>query len=558
MRAKRIPVLIAAVAAAFLFAGTSDQVQVAAQDAIALTGMVISAQEGAMEGVLVTAKRTGSTIATTVVTDAQGRYRFPRARLEPGQYALRIRATGYELDGAGTVTIAVGQTATADLKLRPADDVAAQLSNTEWLMSIPGTDAQKGSIRGCAHCHTLERVMRSRHDADAWMAVLERMGTYPPLAFPLHPQREPAERVGGGPPNPEQQRASQRRQAEYLATVNLSAAPKWTYSFKTLPRPKGRATRVIYTEYDLPARTRQPHDVVVDSQGMAWYAGFGEQILGKLDPKSGKITEYKVPVVKPGAPTGSLALRLDRDQNLWLGMLYQAAVGKFDRKTETFQTWSLPPELNGPHVQINQISPEHSHVDGKVWFQDAGTYRVFRVDTKTGKFEVFEPYAIPRPNIYDVVSDSQNNVYFLVIGREDVGRIDAKTGDIRIFKTPTPGSGPRRGMMDAQGRVWFGENRADKIGMFDTKTQTFQEWAPPTPGAWPYDVTTDRNGDVWAGGEYNDRILRLDPKTGQFVEYGLPRATNVRRVVVDNSTNPVAFWVGATHSATIIKLEPLE
>ena len=558
MRARRIPVLIAAMVAACVFAAPRARVQLAAQDAAALSGAVTSAQEGAMEGVMVTARRAGSTIATTVVSDARGRYRFPRARLEPGQYALRIRATGYELDGPGAVTITAGQTATADLTLRTAGDVAAQLSNTEWLMSIPGTDAQKASIRGCAHCHTLERVMRSRHDADAWEAVIERMGTYPPLAFPLYPQREPAERVGGGPPNPEQQRVSRRRQAEYLATANLSASPQWTYSFKTLPRPKGRATQVIYTEYDLPARTRQPHDVVVDSHGMAWYAGFGEQILGKLDPKSGKITEYKVPVVKPGAPTGSLALRLDRDQNLWLGMLYQAAVGKFDRKTETFQTWSLPPELNGPHVQINQISPENSHVDGKVWFQDAGTYRVFRVDTKTGKFEVFEPYAIPRPNIYDVVSDPQNNVYFLAIGREDVGRIDAKTGDIRIFKTPTPGSGPRRGMIDSQARIWFGENRADKIGMFDTKTQAFQEWAPPTPGAWPYDVTIDRNGDVWAGGEYNDRILRLDPKSGQYVEYGLPRATNVRRVVVDNSAKPVAFWVGATHSATIIKLEPLE
>ena len=558
MRARCRPALFTAVVAAMLFGAPRAHLPISAQDVSALTGTVRSAQEGAMEGVLVTAKRTGSTIATTVVSDAQGRFRFPRARLEPGPYALRIRATGYELAGPASVTIAAGQPAVADLTLQPAEDVAAQLSNTEWLMSIPGTEAQKASIRGCAHCHTLERVVRSRHDADAWMAVIERMAGYPPLAFPLHPQREPAERVGGGPADPERERAARRRQAEYLATVNLSASPKLAYPFKTLPRPKGRATQVIYTEYDLPARTRQPHDVVVDARGMAWYASFGEQILGKLDPASGKITEYPVPVVKPGAPTGSLALRLDRDQNLWLGMLYQAAVGKFDQKTETFQTWSLPPELNGPHVQINQISPENSHVDGKVWFQDAGTYRVFRLDTKTGRFEVFEPYAIPRPNVYDVVSDPQNNVYFLVIGREDIGRIDARTGDIRILKTPTPGSGPRRGMMDAQGRIWFGENRADKIGMFDTKTQAFQEWAPPAPGAWPYDVTIDRNGDVWAGGEYNDRILRLEPKSGQYVEYGLPRATNVRRVVVDNAARPVAFWVGATHSATIIRLEPLE
>jgi virginiamycin B lyase len=46
----------------------------------ALTGLVSSGEEGAMEGVLVSAKREGSTITTTVVTDAQGRYSFPAAR----------------------------------------------------------------------------------------------------------------------------------------------------------------------------------------------------------------------------------------------------------------------------------------------------------------------------------------------------------------------------------------------------------------------------------------------------------------------------------------------
>src|SRR5262249_22224783 len=57
---------------------------------------------------------------------------------------------------------------------------------------------------------------------------------------------------------------------------------------------------------------------------------------------------------------------------------------------------------------------------------------------------------------------------------------------------------------------------------------------------------------------YDDRILRLDPTTGQFIQYLLPRATNVRRVFVDNTTTPVTFWVGNNHAASIVKLEPLE
>lgn len=524
---------------------------------VALRGHVSSAEERSMEGVIVTAKKAGSSIATSVVTDASGEFQFPGARLEPGSYTMRIRAVGYDLSSSGPVSIEPGRTAVADLKLEKATNLTPQLTNAEWLASFPGTEAQKADIRGCAHCHSLELITRSRHTADEFVKIVERMSGYPPLAFPLMPQRTPSPRIGGGEIPRDRQLQIWQRQAEYLATLNLSAGKGLTYPLKTEPRPAGAATRVVYTTYDLPKPTRQPHDVIVDSQGIVWYASFGEQILGKLDPRSGKVTEYEIPILKPGAPNGILGMRFDRDENPWLAMQFQGGVAKFDRKTEKFQTWSLPPELNGPHVQINQVSPERSDIDGKVWLQDAGTYTVIRLDLASGKFEVFEPYKIPRPNVYDIIPDSKNNGYFLTMGAEEVGRIDAKTGQMQIFKTPTKGSGPRRGMMDDQDRLWFGENRSDKIGMFDTKTQSFREWAP-TPGGWPYDVTIDKNGEVWSGGEYNDRIVRLDPKTGALTEYLMPGHTNVRRVWVDNKTTPVTFWVGSNHAASIVKLEPLD
>ena len=267
-----------------------------------------------MEGVLVSATRAGSMLTTTVVSDGQGRYRFPRARLEPGQYALRIRAIGYDLESAASASVVPQKPTTADLKLRKAHDVASQLTNAEWLASFPGTDEQKASVRGCAHCHTLEPVMRSRHGVEAFVSVIERMAGYPPLAFPLMPQRTPAPRIGPGAAQAGQQQQARQRQAEYLASLNLSAGPQWSYAFKTLPRPKGKATQVIYTEYDLSPKTRQPHDVIVDSAGMVWYASFGEQILAKLDPRTGKVTEYQVPLLKPArrqasSPCGSMKTR---------------------------------------------------------------------------------------------------------------------------------------------------------------------------------------------------------------------------------------------------------
>ena len=180
---------------------------------------------------------------------------------------------------------------------------------------MPGTDRQKDLLLNCVGCHTLERIARSRYDADAFMkTVLPRMQGYVNQSIPQHPQLRKAERLM-------EERGDQRVQvyrtsAEYLSTLNLAESPKWGYELKTFPRPSGRATRVIYTEYDLPRATIEPHDVLVDEQGIAWYSSFGEQNLGRLDPRSGKVREFPIPEMKQGFPTGLLGLRADRDGNL--------------------------------------------------------------------------------------------------------------------------------------------------------------------------------------------------------------------------------------------------
>jgi streptogramin lyase len=566
--------VVIATGVAFLSQAASAQSGSRTQSPAALTGQITSAEEGPMEGVLITAKKTNSTIAITVVSDAQGHYRFPSAKLEPGQYAFSIRAVGYDLEspaatGAGStlsppiIEIGAQQGAKVDLKLRKASNLSMQLTNAEWIESVPGTVEQKGSLRNCVTCHTLQRPIRSIHDADEFVQVQERMASYVNQSIPEVPQTRLADRLAvqqqrGEEGGQSRQQQARQKMAEFLSSINLSTESTWSYPLKTFPRPTGRATHVIITEYDLPKPTRQPHDVIVDSDGMAWYISFGEQIIGKLDPKNGKTTEFPVPLLKPGSPIGELSLRPDQDGNLWVGMMYQGAVAKFDKKTEKFQTWSLPPEDNKGYTQINQTDAMHSKVDGKVWVQDAGTYSLRRLDPVTGQFEVFQPFPEPSPNIYDVISDSQNNAYFTVFGADQIGRIDAKTRNITLYKTPTPNSAPRRGSMDSRGRLWFGEFRGNRIGMFDTETQRFQEWMPPTPWAQPYDVVADKNGEAWAGSMFTDRVTRLDAKTGQMTDYLLPRSTNIRRVFVDNSTTPVTFWVGNDHGASIIKLEPLD
>src|SRR5260370_2384779 len=67
---------------------------------------------------------------------------------------------------------------TADLALRKLDDIASQMTSTEWLVSMPGAPEQKRPLIECMSCHTLERVVRSKFTADEFVGVLNRMANY--------------------------------------------------------------------------------------------------------------------------------------------------------------------------------------------------------------------------------------------------------------------------------------------------------------------------------------------------------------------------------------------
>jgi streptogramin lyase len=530
-----------------------------AQAAAALTGQVSSAEEGPMEGVLVTAKKDGSTIAVTVVTDAKGEYSFPADRLDAGHYAIATRAIGYDLNGPKAVDIAAGGSK-ADVKLTKTKNLANQLSNAEWLLSAPGPDNLKTNMGNCVSCHTLQRVFASTHDAEEFKQLFKRMGSYSPGSTPTHPQPLlPGPRADRAPVPAAQFDA----QSNWLASVNMSTTDARTFELKTLPRPKGASTKVIYTEYDLPRKETQPHDVIVDQDGMVWYSDFSNMFAGVLDPKTGKATDIAIPVLKPEEPKGSLEIGLEPGQkNVWLALMYQAGVARIDRKTHEVKTYPFPKEWDSTTAQASMVSPQHSDVDGKVWTNNQEEHHMYRIDVATGQYENMGPSKDPagkQISAYGMPTDKYNNVYQLEFGGTSIGLRDAKTGIATIFQTPIKNSRPRRGRVDEQNRLWFAEFGGNAIGLFDARTAAIKEYPIPTKFSLPYDVVPNKDAsEVWTGSMLNDQVARLDTKTGQVTEYLLPRSTNVRRVFVQDNGPRTALWVGSNHGASIVKVEPLD
>ena len=435
--------------------------------------------------------------------------------------------------------------------------LSAHLTNAEWLHSMPGTDAQKKFLLNCIGCHTLERIMKSSYDAEGMIEVINRMATYYPGTTPLRPQRL------AGNFQRMRDRGNVKPIVDWLEKINLSQQDTWQFPLKTLPRPTGKSTKVVFTEYDLPDAHIQPHDVVMDSKGNVWYSDFGQMFLGKMDPKTGKVTQYPIPVTKPGWPLGSLDLEIDRDDNVWLGMMYQASIARFDQKTETFKMYSIPKEWDSEGAQFGHLAVNGTHVDGKVWVKNSDGTKIYRLDLATEKWEDLgaptDPRTKRRIGTYGIHADTAtNDAYLLDFAAGNIVKIDAKTKVTTVYLTPSPNSTPRRGRVDGEGRVWFAEYRADRIGMLDPKTAQIIEWKVPTDWSAPYDAMFSRHGHAWTGSMVTDRVARLDIETGQYVEYMLPRSTNIRRVYVDDRSNPGHLWVGSNHGGSIVKVEPLD
>jgi streptogramin lyase len=407
----------------------------------------------------------------------------------------------------------------------------------------------------------VKRIVLSTHDAAEMGRVVQRMETHTNNASPIHPsflQSAPTTMA-------KEPTKGEAALGEFISTVNLSTSDTWTYPLKTMPRPKGKATQVIYTTYDLPRPDSAPHDTAMDAQGNVWYSDFQTSVFGKLDPKTGKVTEYPIPIQRPldqGYPSGGLQIAFDAAGNAYEATMGQTQLVRLDPKTGEMKIWPSP-DSNVGDAHMTMVDPRFATVDGKIWVNEAGVKpgnANFQLDVKTGQWTRVEvPKGDPPAYAYGIMADSHNDVYGVSMGNDNLWRTDSKTLKTTYWPIPTRGAGGRRGHMDSQDRVWWAEFRGNGLAMFDPKTQKITEWKVPTPYMYPYDAQFDDKTYFWTGGMNTDLIERLNTDTGEFTEYLLPHETNIRHVEVQEGKDGglSSMWIGDQHNGKIIHIEPL-
>src|SRR5258706_311895 len=192
-----------------------------------------------------------------------------------------------------------------------------------------------------------------------------------------------------------------------------------------------------FREWDVPAGAR-PHGLVVDTHGIVFYTGNGNGTIGRLDPATGKVTEFKT------SSSGS-----------------------------------------GPHTIIEAA-------DGTLWFTMLSADRIGHLDPASGKITEYETRGGP----YGLAISKDGAIWFCELSGHRMGRLDPATGKITEVEQPR-GTGPRRVAANADGSIlWFAFYGSNELVKFDPIAQkVLKKYALPAgSGGGAYAVTVDGAG----------------------------------------------------------------
>ena len=267
-----------------------------------------------------------------------------------------------------------------------------------------------------------------------------------------------------------------------------------------------------FEEWTVPTPGQRARDPVEAPDGSIWWVGQWADILGRLDPASGEMTEIALP---SGAKPHSV--EVGPDGGIWYTGNKNATLGRLDPATGKIDVFAMPdPAARDPHTHVFDAR-------GRLWFSLQQSNMVGRLVPETGMIDlVSAPSPGSRP--YGVKVDADGWVWVACNGSNCLLRIDPETMDVTEITLPAPGTTVRRLDIDAEGRIWWVNSGLGRLGLYDPSTGEIREWPSPSgPGSHPYAIAVF-DGAVWynESGVRPDMLVRFDPESETFQSWPIP------------------------------------
>jgi virginiamycin B lyase len=199
-----------------------------------------------------------------------------------------------------------------------------------------------------------------------------------------------------------------------------------------------------------------PHTLVIDDAGTIWFTS-QSGYLGRLERNpngnAGKITEYRM----SGGPYG---LALDKQGNVWVCRMSADRLGKLNPKTGEVSELYMGA---GSRPRRVALAP-----DGTLWVTLYGNGKLAHVDAASGRMvKEYEMPAGPNGGPYAVTVDAAGRVFANEIETDTVAMLDPKTEKFQVFRLPSKNVGIRKAVVDAQGRYWYMGSHNGRLGVIE-------------------------------------------------------------------------------------------
>jgi virginiamycin B lyase len=129
---------------------------------------------------------------------------------------------------------------------------------------------------------------------------------------------------------------------------------------------------LVITEYPLPDPAARPRRIAIGKDDTVWYGDYARGYLGHLDPKTGKVEEFKSPGGEDSKP---YAIDVTSDGAIWYvetGDDAKNVLVRFNPETKKFLTWPIPG--GGGTVRNMEIDK-----NGDLWLAESGVGKISRV-----------------------------------------------------------------------------------------------------------------------------------------------------------------------------------
>ncbi len=305
--------------------------------------------------------------------------------------------------------------------------------------------------------------------------------------------------------------------------IDLSDAQANTiasYLAEHYPAKPGRApvlidgpTEIEFTEWQAPTLGQRSRDPVEAPDGSIWWTGMYASLVGRLDPATGEMEEYKLPV---NARPHSIVP--DAQGNIWYTGNSNGTIGKLDPVTGLITQY--PTAASDPHTAA-------FHPNGDLYFTAQNAGMLGRLDPETG--ELKEIQTEPRP--YGIQVAANGTVWIAYNGTNRIGAMDPETMDVKYYEIPNAASRIRRLGLDSAGMVWYVNGTQGKVGRLNPATGEVKEWDSPSgQQSQPYALAVI-DDKIWynESGMRPDTLVRFDPETEAFQSWAIPSGVGIVR-----------------------------